>query len=194
MKQQYTDEELGVLIAQGDTDALWALVQRLQPVIAAIVCQIVRRDHRLAPFAEDLIQDAALEIGDLLQRYDPARAPVRGLVNCYLKARLLRLGRTRYLAAGRKGEDILGPLGYGEEHEPPADGDEPAASTNLIALAQVLPLLAQGQREAIEMVIIRGLTQAEACREIGISSAAMSVRFTGAMARIREAFGVEGGQ
>lgn len=177
--EQYTDEELGVLIAQGDTDALWALVERLQPVIAAVIRQIVRRDHRLAPFAEDLWQDAALEIADLLQRYDPARAPVKALINTYLKPRLLRLGRTKYLGTNRLGESVLGPMGDGEEHEVPAETDDPAASTNMIALAQVLPLLTQSQREAIEMVVIQGLSQAEACEVVGISSAAMSLRFTG---------------
>ena len=94
-----------------------------------------------------------------------------------------------YRRAGRSREQLT-PTLSDQVIEPSVDEDEPAAIRELSAcLRPLLKGLSADQRDALEMVDLAGMTQADAAQQVGVSLSGMKSRVQRGRRRLAELLG-----
>jgi RNA polymerase sigma-70 factor (ECF subfamily) len=183
------DEALLAAIAAGDAQALASLYDRLaQPVL-----NLAFRVLGAALEAEDVLQDAFLEVWRAAASYDGRRGGVatwvlgiaRNRAIDRLRAARARLARDR--AAGAASS----------EREPAAPADEQAASGEVGRLIRsAFGRLPDDQRRALELSYLDGLSHTEVAERLGVPLGTVKTRIRLALAKLRDALpsGVGGKQ
>ena len=177
-----TDEQLSQLMraAQGgDAVAYTSLLEAIAPRIRRVVgCQ---RHFAGAQEVEDLVQDVLLSVHAVRATYDPSR-PFGLWLAAIIRNRLAD-GARRYarrspeIAVDNLDVTFAGPAANTSED----DYGDPQA------LRQAIGRLPPGQRQAVELTKLRGMSLKEAAEATGLSVAALKVATHRAMASLRRA-------
>ncbi|MGH9161035.1 MAG: sigma-70 family RNA polymerase sigma factor [Vicinamibacteraceae bacterium] len=177
-----TTDRLGALMQaaqSGDAEAYVRLLQEVTPRIRHIVHR--RRQGRSDEECEDLVQDVLLSVHAVRATYNPQRSFMPWLL-AIVRNRLAD-GARRY--ARRAAHEVsiengavtmshLAANSSGETYRDPE------------ALAQAIETLPHGQRRAIELLKIRGLSLKEAAAASGTSIGALKVATHRAMDTLRK--------
>ena len=157
-------------VAAGDHAALGELYDRYAGLAHGLALRILRD----ATEAQDVVQEAFVQLWRQAGRYDSARGSPEAWV-CTI-ARTRSLDRLRRRAARR---------------EEPA-GPAPAPSSSLtpdeaLSVRSALRALSHEQREALELAYFEGLTQSEIARRLDQPLGTVKSRIRAGMMRLREA-------
>jgi len=149
----------------GDGDAYRLLLEDLLPVLRRMVrARVYDRES-----AEDVVQNILLSIHRARHTYRPERP-----FGPWMRAIARNAMVDAFRETGRRGEREVGVAWIDEIAGEPADplqGD--ALDPRLQAALERLP---DAQREAVEMIQLRGLSVAEAALEAGVTPGALKVR------------------
>jgi RNA polymerase sigma-70 factor (ECF subfamily) len=167
-----SDEQLLADIAAGDRGAFAALYDRFAPRLLGLIVRIVgiRGD------AEDVLQDAFLQVWRTAGQFDPGRA--RADVWLLLVARSRAIDRLRRRPAVESSAD-----------DPPAADDPPteAARREGAALARsAVDALPPDQRRAVEMAFFHGLTHDEIAARLNAPLGTVKTRIRLGLGRLRK--------
>ena len=163
----------------GDRLAYERLLRQILPFIRSIA----GRQHRASDRVEDVVQDVLLTIHRVRHTYDPGRP---------LAPWLAAIAKRRSIDARRRS----GRIGAWEQTAPDRLETFPDPATNRQielddkrdSLHRALKDLPRKQREAVELVKIRGLSVAEAATASGQSEGAIKVNIHRALRALRALF------
>ncbi|UCI05629.1 sigma-70 family RNA polymerase sigma factor [Mesorhizobium sp. B1-1-8] len=177
---QVREVDWSILMARaqdGDADAYRRLLASITPYLRAHAA----RCHRNLSDVEDAVQDILLTVHAVRATYDPAR-PFGPWLTAIAKRRLIdrlrRQGRRQAL------ETAFEPT-HETFAEPPANLEH---MTQMHEIAAALDHLPSGQREALRLTKIEGLSLKEASAASGMSVAALKVATHRAIRRLRSFF------
>jgi len=178
-------DELGALLhaaQRGDSGAYAELLHTITPRIR----QIVRRQRAFADLAdvEDLVQDVLLSLHAVRATYDPSRPFVPWLL-AIVRNRLAD-GARRYARTARFEVHIDETTVTFDDLEANIDNEEFRDSEAVRAAVRALP---EGQRQAIELLKLEGLSLKEAAEASGTTVGALKVSTHRAMASLRRMLG-----
>jgi RNA polymerase sigma-70 factor (ECF subfamily) len=166
-----TDAQLSELMRaaqQGDAVAYTTLLEAIAPRIRQIVG--ARRHFAGQHVVEDLVQDVLLSVHSVRATYDASR-PFGPWLLALIRNRLAD-GARRYARHSREiGVDDLDVTFAGDPE----------------AMLQAIDRLPPGQRQAVELMKLKGLSLKEAAAESGLSVAALKVATHRAIASLRRA-------
>ncbi|MGX5803589.1 sigma-70 family RNA polymerase sigma factor [Bradyrhizobium sp. Arg314] len=161
----------------GDADAYRRLLESITPYLRAHAA----RCHRSPSDVEDAVQDILLSLHAVRRTYDPAR-PFGPWLTAIARRRLI--DRLRRQGRRRTFETECEPV-----HETLADPlANPEGMTNIHEIAAALDRLPAGQREAVRLTKIEGLSLKEASALSGTSVAALKIATHRAIQRLRRFF------
>ncbi|MDX8524870.1 sigma-70 family RNA polymerase sigma factor [Mesorhizobium sp. MSK_1335] len=157
----------------GDADAYRRLLEGIAPYLRSLAA----RCHRNPSDVEDAVQEILLSLHTVRRTYDPAR-PFGPWLTAIARRRLIdRLRRQGRRAFETEFEPV---------HETFAD---PLANlegmTNIQEIVAALDRLPAGQREAVRLTKIEGLSLKEASAQSGTSVAALKIATHRAIQRLR---------
>ena len=167
-----SDEELMLAYVRGDASAFHELFRRYAPLLL----RSMRRELASQSEAQDLVQQAFLQIHRARNDFDPARRlkPWVYTIALNLKREYLR---------GRKRRPTQ-PLDQGPE--PGVDAVDPELEDRARTLRRVLSTLPAQQREVIELHWFDELSFQEVAQALGISTSAAKVRAHRGYLRLKE--------
>ena len=149
----------------GDASAYRMLLTTIQPRIRGIVRAKIREDAA----AEDVVQNALLSIHRGRSTYRSER-PFGPWMRAIVRNSIIDHFRDRKRRGDREVELIV-------EQWPDTSAETDGGSEQLAPeLAAALAALPEGQREAVTLVQVKGLSVAEAALRVGISTGALKVR------------------
>jgi RNA polymerase sigma-70 factor (ECF subfamily) len=179
------DRDLGQLMqaAQtGDADAYLALLRSVTPRIRRT---IARQRGFVGPEAvEDLVQDVLLSLHTVRATYDPSR-PFMPWLLAIVRHRLADGARRHARAAAREVHLDELDVTFSTAQANSVEGTFQHADT----VRRALGALPAGQRQAIELVKLRGLSHKEAAAVSGTSVGALKVATHRAMGALRRILG-----
>jgi RNA polymerase sigma-70 factor (ECF subfamily) len=157
-------------VAAGDHAALGDLYDRYAGLAYGLALHIVRD----AAEAQDVVQEAFVQVWRQAGRYDRARGSPEAWVCTITRTRAL--DRLRRRAARREEPSLPAPTAA-------------SASTpdEALAVRSALRSLSQEQRQALELAYFEGLTQSEIARRLGEPLGTVKSRIRAGMMRLREA-------
>jgi RNA polymerase sigma-70 factor, ECF subfamily len=160
----------------GDGEAYRRLLGQVTPYLRSLA----RRYHNNPEDVEDAVQDILLTVHAIRRTYDPSRpfGPwLISIANRRLIDRLRRQGRQRAREAPLMPAHEVLPSGA------PSVEEEVAARRSLAA---AMTQLSHGQRQAIQLLKLQGLSSQEASSLSGMSMTALKVAAHRAMRRLRD--------
>jgi len=149
----------------GDADSYRELLSAIEPRIRAIV----RAKIRDAAAAEDVVQNSLLSIHRGRRTYRAER-PFGPWMRAIVRNSIIDHFRERRRKGDREVELIADE--WADERDSGAENREPLAPE----LAHALAALPDGQREAVTLIQVEGLSVAEAALRAGVSAGAVKVR------------------
>jgi len=162
----------------GDRKAYAALLSELFPVLE----RFARRKWPKTHDAEDVVQEILVSIHTVRHTYD-RRRPFMPWLMTIAARRVADAARRRYArGANETTVDVMPETFYGEHTK-----TEQEMSDDQEALRKALAILPEGQREAIELLKIQGLSLDEAAQVTGKSVAALKVGVHRAIKAMRQA-------
>jgi RNA polymerase sigma-70 factor (ECF subfamily) len=170
-----------VLAQGGDREAYTALLQGLLPYLRRLAAR------RLARFqdVEDTVQDIFLSIHAIRHTYDPDR-PLQPWVNIIAERRIA--DRLRRLYRLRARETAL-PENADETFAADDTNMASEVSLDMRAVHRAIEQLPPGQRQAIGLVKMQGLSMREAAAQTGQTEGAMKLSVHRAVKALRRALG-----
>lgn len=177
-----TSEEAQLVrrISAGEPDALSDLYDRYSGMLLALARRVLMDSSD----AEEVLQEAFLQVWNQADRYDPARSSVSTWLVLITRSRAIDRLRSRRV---------------GEKAVTAAQSEEPVRHTSPEGVADVLMLerrrrlqremtaLPTEQREVLELAFYRGLTQREISESTGIPLGTVKTRTLLAMKKLRHA-------
>lgn len=172
-----TDEELVARIAQGDVAAFSQFYDRHAATIHALILGWIRRRAD----AEEVLQDAMMQIWTQANRFDAARASARGWLMMIARSRALdHLRRT-----ARGGASPIDPPP--EANAPESDPSRGHTRSELTTLVQkALDGLPPDQASAVSLAFFAGLTHERIADLQGIPLGTIKTRIRLGMRRLRD--------
>jgi RNA polymerase sigma-70 factor (ECF subfamily) len=164
----------------GDSDAYLQLLHHITPRIRQIVGR--RRGFAGRADVEDLVQDILLSLHAVRATYDPSR-PFTPWLLAIIRNRLAD-GARRYARQGAREVHVDDPAVTFADR--PTNTEHESFETSE-ALQQAIRSLPRGQREAIELLKLKGLSLKEAAAASGLSIGALKVATHRAMIALRRA-------
>jgi RNA polymerase sigma-70 factor (ECF subfamily) len=163
---------------QGDGASYLELLRAITPRIRGIIGR--QRGFVGIAEVEDLVQDVLLSVHTVRATYDPARPFVPWLL-AIVRNRLVD-GARRYARIARREIHV-------DEEDvtflAPATNDDIGEPGDAATLHQAVRALPEGQRQAIELLKLKGLSLREAAKVSGASVGALKVATHRAMATLR---------
>jgi RNA polymerase sigma-70 factor, ECF subfamily len=168
------DAALVARLVAGDEDALRRLYDRLARRVRGIALRLLARPAE----ADDVVQETFVEVWRSADRYDPARGSLATWVSTIAHRRAV--DRLRRPATRPLGEEIGGALvaSSSSPQENVAEGEVRARVT------RALSALPPEQREPIELMYYRGLSQSESAELLGVALGTLKSRVRAGMARL----------
>lgn len=167
----------------GDQAAYAKLLRAILPHVRGLVR---RRAYGGSGDAEieDVVQEVLLSLHLVRQTYDPAR-PFRPWLAGIVRHRLLDQARRRV----RRGRHEVAVETLPETFQPAAANREQDESDEIAALKRAMAALSPGQRQAFELLKVKGLSLKQAAAETGLSVPALKVAAHRAYKSLKVAFG-----
>jgi RNA polymerase sigma factor (sigma-70 family) len=186
----------------GEEKAAEELLERFRPLMRARMhwlWQSLREDTCALEWADVEAQVQVL----FLSRLQRFRAE-DGVYFPHYAARLLDLDCRDWLRRQRRSQAVPFsqlPVGQSEDDEgswlegalATGEAEETSVVDDVVSLRGALQVLSEPQRDVIHLCYGRGLTEAAAAQQLGISRSAVRNRLQGAVERLRAFFGPEGG-
>lgn len=171
-----TDTDLIARIAaERDAAAFATLYDRLAPRVFGLLLKLLRNRAD----AEDVLQEAFLQVWNQAGRFDPARSVPLGWV--------LMIARSRATDRLRKKSAVTAESPPEAPHTPdPAAGLQSAETAGQVSAA--LTLLPPDQAEPIRLAFFDGLTHDRIAEKLGIPLGTVKTRIRLGMGRLRERF------
>jgi RNA polymerase sigma-70 factor (ECF subfamily) len=174
-----TDADLVKRIADGRQEALGELYDRYAPLLLALA----RRILGSAADAEEVVQEALLQVWGQAGRYDPRRSSVTTWLVLLTRSRaidLLRSRRVRERAVEAAGDE------GGLRHASPEGPRAVWSAERAARIRAVLAGLPAEQREVLEQSFFRGWSQREIAERTGIPLGTVKTRTLLAMRKLRQ--------
>ncbi len=167
-------------IAEGDGVALAELYDRLAPMLLALARRILEDPAE----AEEVVQEAFLQVWNQAGRYEARRSAVSTWLVLITRSRSIDRLRTRRVV-GRTLE------GFQQERKGDHASPEGAASVQdeerRLRVRRELDTLPPDQREVLELAFFEGLTQNEIAERTGTPLGTVKTRTLLAMKKLRKA-------
>lgn len=167
-----SDEQTAALLrrlADGDAQAL----AEFYDAHAALAYGLASRVLRDRSDAEDVVQEAFVQVWRQAARYDPLRGSPQAWLCAIVRTRALDRLRRR-IARREAGE------------APAAGGAGPPDHEGRLAIRKALQALSPEQRQALELAYYEGLTQTEIARRLDTPLGTIKTRIRTGMMRLRE--------
>jgi RNA polymerase sigma-70 factor (ECF subfamily) len=168
------DAALASRLARGDEAALRRLYDRLGGRVRAIALRLLAVPSE----ADDVVQDTFVEVWRSADRYDASRGTLATWVSTIAHRRAI--DRLRRPATRPLGDDAGGALAAATAS--PQDGA--ADREQRARVTRALGALATEQREPIELMYYRGLSQSEAAELLGVALGTLKGRVRAGMAQL----------
>jgi RNA polymerase sigma-70 factor (ECF subfamily) len=163
-------------IASGDERAFAQLYDELAPALYGIALRVIRDPSH----AQDVTQEAFVELWQQAARFDPARGGVRGWA--VMIARRRAIDRVRSEQSRRDRQRHHAAATVGSPDEPP---DAVIASLDRDRARQLLAQLGDVQRQALELAYFDGLTHVEVAERLDIALGTAKTRIRDGLIRLR---------
>lgn len=174
-------------VGAGEPDALADLYDRYSGMLHALAVRVLGRDGE----AEEVVQEAFLQVWRQAGRYDPARSSVSTWLVLITRSRAIDRLRSRKVSdrtvAAAKSENRA-------THTSPAGARDVLMSERRKRLDTEMGELPDEQREVLELAFYRGLTQREISETTGIPLGTVKTRTLLAMKKLRAALQAEIGE
>jgi RNA polymerase sigma-70 factor (ECF subfamily) len=169
-------------VARGDERAFERLYDLLAPRVYGLVRQVVRDPSQ----AEEVAQEAFVEVWRTAARFDPARGSAAAWVSTIAHRRAVDRVRSEQAATDRirRAAAQAGDLPYDEVF------DETVAGLEHQQVRRCLRALTALQREAITLAYYRGYTYREAAEKLGVGLPTIKTRMRDGLIRLRDCLGV----
>ena len=176
---QPTPEQLLVGAGRGDREAFTALYDIIAPNIYGLACRVIR-DRQLA---EDVAQEALVEVWRHAPRFDPTKGTASSWVATIAHRRAI--DRVRSEQARHNREDRVS-----SAERTASSGDEVSAGVLREAAQQTvingLECLTDTQREVIQLAFYDGRTYAEVADLLGIPVGTAKTRIRDGLIKLRD--------
>ena len=176
-----TTDDLMRRVARSDREAFSALYDRVAPIVFGIALRVVRDPSR----AEEISQEAFLEVWDIADRFDATRGSARAWIATIAHRRAVDVVRTE--EASRRRLEQVGARSTEPAFDVVADsverGDERA---RVRAALSVLPPM---QRQAIELAYFAGKTYREVAEQVGSPLGTIKTRMRAALFTLGDILG-----
>lgn len=169
---------------RGDADAYQRLLTDLLPFVRRLVQSRLQGPAANRDAAEDIVQDVFVSIHTARHTFRPER-PLEPWVRAIARNAVVDWGRRQTRLRSRR-SDVEADALPAPESEPPAE--ERALSP---AVERALAALPEGQRQAVRLLKLEGLSVAEAARRVGVSPGALKLRAHRGYRALRETLGRE---
>lgn len=173
------DAELVRRIADGDGDALARLFDLHSPVALGLLSRMLGARGE----AEEVLQEAFLQVWTQADRYDPARSSARGWVLMLARSRALDRLRRREARRRREEESVeesnlsIHPVGTERLEE----------SERRSQVSTALGVLSPEQRHCIELAFFEGLTHTQIAERLKAPLGTVKSRILLGMNKLRQA-------
>ena len=173
------DPALVAAVGAGDAGALALLYDRFSGMLLGLAHRILGD----ASDAEEILQEAFLQVWNQAGRYDPGRSSVSTWLVLITRSRAIDRLRSRKV----KDRTLLGVQQEkrGSHTSPKGVGDVFRQERGR-RLRQEMALLPPEQREVLEMAFFRGMTQSEIAGRTGIPLGTVKTRSLLAMRKLRK--------
>jgi RNA polymerase sigma-70 factor, ECF subfamily len=168
-----------VRVGRGERAAFDALYDAIAPLVHGVALRVVRDPQ----MAEDIAQEALVEVWRQAPRFDPAKGRATSWIVTIAHRRAVdrvRSEQSRHEREDRVGRDTS-PVATNE----PGARLEAAATTD--ELATGLALLTEVQRDAIRLAFYEGRTHQEVAQLLGIPLGTAKTRIRDGLIRLRDA-------
>ncbi|GAA4266647.1 ECF RNA polymerase sigma factor SigK [Frondihabitans peucedani] len=173
-----TDNDLLVLVAEGNRDAFAVLYDRLSSRVFGLVKRVLIDPAQ----SEEVTQDVFLELWQSASRFDPAKGNAAAWVltmthrRAIDRVRASQASRTRDLAVGIRdyqdsGEDFVEQVETRSEHE---------------RVTKAMRQLTDVQQQALQLTYFQGLTHKEAALVAGAPVGTMKTRLRDSLIALRK--------
>jgi RNA polymerase sigma-70 factor, ECF subfamily len=166
-------------VADGDRDAFAALYD----AVASRVYGLIRRVLRDSALAEEVAQEALVEVWRTAARFDPARGSATGWIFTIAHRRAVDRVRAEQAATERERRTAHASVPFDDVVE------EVTARLERHAVRRCLDSLTQLQREAILLAFYRGLTYPEVAERLGTPLPTVKTRMRDGLIRLRDCLG-----
>lgn len=161
----------------GDRAAYEALLTEIAPLLRAVTYRVWRSQQDV----DDIVQDILLSIHTVRHTYDPARPFTPWLITIARRRIADAARRSSSISRHETLMDVLPETASNTDHHA-----EHVSRDGVEHLYQALGQLGEGQREAVELLKIRGLSLKEASELSGKSVPALKVNMHRALKSLRE--------
>ena len=168
-------------IVQGDERAFEHLYDQLAPRVFGLVRKIVRDES----LSEEVLQEVFLEAWRLAARFDPSRGGAAAWVMTLAHRRAV--DRVRSSQSSRE-RDLKAGIRELNSSTPTME-EEAELLDEAVRARQALALLAEPQRQAIELAYFHGLTQVQVAQQLGIPLGTAKTRIRDGMSKLRNLMG-----
>jgi RNA polymerase sigma-70 factor (ECF subfamily) len=182
-----TDEQLMILLKQGDESALATLYRRHTAILRTVIARVVHIDADV----DDLIQDVFVEVWNRSQTYEETKGKVLGWL--ITMARRRAIDRIRRRQAYARAEERLRLETEAQEVLHYHVEEDAVASERSEILQRALATLPDAQREALQMAFYQGLSQRQIAAKTGIPLGTIKTRLELAAKKVRVALESIGG-
>ncbi|MFQ5348983.1 MAG: sigma-70 family RNA polymerase sigma factor [Thermoanaerobaculia bacterium] len=174
------DPAVVAAVGAGDATALAVLYDRFSGMLLGLAHRILGD----ASDAEEILQEAFLQVWNQAERYDPSRSSVSTWLVLITRSRAIDRLRSRKV----KDRTLLAVQQEkrGSHTSPEGVGDVFRQERGK-RLRQEMALLPPEQREVLEMAFFRGMTQSEIANQTGIPLGTVKTRSLLAMRKLRRA-------
>jgi RNA polymerase sigma-70 factor (ECF subfamily) len=176
-----SDVSLVARCADGDEGALAELYDRFGRAAYGLALRIVRD----ATQAEDVVQEAFMDLWRSAARFDPSRSRPASYLLTFVHRRAVDLIR-REQARPQRGGDVDDLSVASTAEDPPSVVVASEQGTTVRRALAALPVL---QREVLELAYFNGLSQSEIAERLGEPLGTVKSRTHVALSRLRELLG-----
>jgi RNA polymerase sigma-70 factor (ECF subfamily) len=167
-------------VAAGDRDAFTALYDAIAPRVYGLI----RRVLRDPAIAEEVAQEALVEVWRAAARFDPSRGSAAGWIFTIAHRRAVDRVRAEQAAADRERRTATTSVPFDDVIE------EVTARLEQQEVRRCLRALTRLQREAILLAYYGGLTYREVADRLGTALPTVKTRMRDGLIRLRDCLGV----